>query len=126
MSDIDDEIAKLDSDISAYLGTETGAFERVYESAADKERKQTSHVRSLIAIVIIGTYSGVILITFGYIFWRFPECVNIQADLCSAQQMGWDAQTETLLALLTGGVLPVVTLMLGFYFGTETAKKDDT
>jgi Na+/H+ antiporter NhaC len=125
MSDIDAEIERLNDEINTFLGNREGDFERAIETAAEKERKQNSNVRSAIAIIIILTYATAILISLAYLFLRFPECKDVAAEICTVQQTGWDAQAETLSSLLTGAVLPVVTLMLGFYFGTETAKKDD-
>ena len=119
------ETEKFLREIDLIENTKLGALDQQIETAEELERKQTSIVRSVIAVIIIATYSIVILIAVVYVALSLPDCTSIEPDMCGALQAVWKTQSETLIALLTGSVLPVVTLMLGFYFGTETAKKNN-
>ena len=42
--------------------------------------------------------------------------------ICNAASAAWDKQAGMLSDLIVTAVLPVVTLMLGFYFGTENVR----
>lgn len=78
--------------------------------------------RSWIAITVIVTYSVAIGIMFLYILFTVPSCeAKMTDESCTALLSSWDKQAETLLNVITIAILPIVTLMLGFYFGTEQA-----
>jgi lysylphosphatidylglycerol synthetase-like protein (DUF2156 family) len=94
---------------------------------ADAERRvssmRMSRDRSWIATTIIVTYGLAILGIILYVMFSVPTCTEDQ-DLvvCQAASATWDKQAGMLSDLIVTAVLPVVTLMLGFYFGTENVR----
>lgn len=59
---------------------------------------------------------------FLYVLAKVPSCgTDISAEACTTLWTSWDNQAENLLNVITVAILPIVTLMLGFYFGTEKA-----
>lgn len=92
------------------------------EKAIADAKKQVSKDRSWISRAIIATYGLAILAAVVYIAAKVPECGSGQAEPCKTLISSWETQGELLLELIVTAVLPIVTLMLGFYFGTETSK----
>lgn len=91
------------------------------KAAAANERRK-GRDRSYISLIIIGTYSLAVIGMFAYILGTVPSCAGLpDADTCKAVVASWDRQAELLLNVIVTAVLPIVTLMLGFYFGTERA-----
>lgn len=75
--------------------------------------------RSWIAITIIVTYSITIGGGIGFVLFASPGCAGVD---CAQANTLWTSKAEMIQELIVTAVLPIVTLMLGFYFGTETAK----
>ncbi|CAN5161003.1 hypothetical protein BH10PSE9_BH10PSE9_04850 [soil metagenome] len=76
--------------------------------------------RSGIAQRVVWLYVAVTVACFLFVFiffWFFPGCRPDGAN-CAA----WKEPAEFLLKVLTSVVLPIVTLVLGYYFGTAKAK----
>ena len=106
---LDALIASADAELSDLAGA---------EKAANLLRKGRD--RTWIARTIIVTYSAAILGMFLYLLFTVPSCpADMKEAACKALANSWDNQAGKLLDLITIAILPVVTLMLGFYFGTE-------
>ena len=58
---------------------------------------------------------------FAYILFTVPNCEISDKTACEAMITSWDKQADLLLNSITVAVLPIVTLMLGFYFGTAVS-----
>ena len=91
-------------------------------AAADNTRRM-SRDRSWIAVTIIATYGAAILGIILYVMFSVPDC-TAALDVCRASSEAWDKQAGMLSDLIVTAVLPVVTLMLGFYFGTENVRNN--
>jgi hypothetical protein len=89
-------------------------------AAADNTRRM-SRDRSWIATTIIVTYGLAILGIILYVMFSVPSCAE-DLLICQAASAAWDKQAGMLSDLIVTAVLPVVTLMLGFYFGTENVR----
>lgn len=87
---------------------------------ADNTRRM-SRDRSWIATTIIVTYGAAILGIILYVMFSVPTC-TAALEVCTAASAAWDKQAGMLSDLIVTAVLPVVTLMLGFYFGTENVR----
>ena len=87
---------------------------------ADNTRRM-SRDRSWIATTIIVTYGAAILGIILYVMFSVPTCTG-ELEVCNAASAAWDKQAGMLSDLIVTAVLPVVTLMLGFYFGTENVR----
>jgi hypothetical protein len=87
---------------------------------ADNTRRM-SRDRSWIATTIIVTYGAAILGIILYVMFSVPTCTG-DLEICNAASAAWDKQAGMLSDLIVTAVLPVVTLMLGFYFGTENVR----
>jgi len=75
--------------------------------------------RSVIAKRVVWLYVAVTVACFAfilYIFWFLTPCSGIEGETgCLA----WQPPAEFLLKVISTVVLPVVTLVLGYYFGTK-------
>lgn len=96
---------------------ETEAFvEETNESIEDRERRLQSEDRSKIAKRIIWLFiaacSGILLFIAVAVFWR-PEGSSI----------GWQEAAKQMVVILSSVILPVVTLVIGYYFGSENKQK---
>jgi len=78
--------------------------------------------RSWIAKTIIATYAAAVTLALLYILLTSPNCGLDKITDCAAAAAKWKTQAELFRDLIVTAVLPIVTLMLGFYFGTETSK----
>jgi hypothetical protein len=91
-------------------------------AAADSARRM-SRDRSWIATTIIVTYGLAILGIIVYVMFSVPACTG-DIEICQAASAAWDRQAGMLSDLIITAVVPIVTLMLGFYFGTENARNN--
>jgi hypothetical protein len=91
-------------------------------AAADNTRRM-SRDRSWIATTIIVTYGLAVLGIILYVMFSVPNC-TVDLETCQAASAAWDKQAGMLSDLIVTAVLPVVTLMLGFYFGTENVRNN--
>ena len=109
-------IGSLKSNLDALDTTATSEADK---AIADNLRRK-GRDRSLIALTIIVTYGTAIVGMFLYVLFTVPSC-NTSANTkdCTALLDLWGRQAENLLNVVTVAILPIVTLMLGFYFGTE-------
>jgi hypothetical protein len=82
------------------------------------EKQDRSHIAQRVVWLYVAVTGACFLFVFIF-FWFFPGCGNGEGgNNCSA----WKEPAEFLLKVLTSVVLPIVTLVLGYYFGTAKAK----
>jgi len=80
------------------------------------EKQDRSQIAQRIVWLFVGVTAACIVFVFIVFFWFLPDCQA--GGACDA----WQAPAEFLLKVLTSVVLPIVTLVLGYYFGTAKAK----
>jgi uncharacterized membrane protein len=106
---VEDFLAKLDSE---FQGTRSGL------SSKEEAQRRTTRDRSLIARLIVWLYvaavSFVILVVMA--IFAYVAHLNVTTPLTTAD---WKELVAGLVNILSVTVLPVVTLVLGFYFGTQ-------
>lgn len=110
-----------DPDLQALLArsrSSVAGSEEQIQSASEQNQVRMGQDRSRIALIIIATYAAAILGAIIFIIWTVPECT---APNCLGDESAWNQQAELLMSLIVTAVVPVVTLMLGFYFGSEKA-----
>jgi hypothetical protein len=93
--------------------------------ASAENTRRMSRDRSWIATTIIVTYGLAILGIILYVMFSVPVCTE-DPEICQVASAAWDKQAGMLSDLIVTAVLPVVTLMLGFYFGTENVRNNAT
>ncbi|MCX7645757.1 MAG: hypothetical protein N2Z62_10745 [Rhodobacteraceae bacterium] len=98
-----------------------GQIETEAQKAAAENSRRLGRDRSWIATTIIVTYGAAVLGVILYVMLSVPACQGDAAG-CTAALGTWQTQGALLSDLIVTAVLPVVTLMLGFYFGTENAR----
>lgn len=136
MSDQPDPAPGGDFDPEAFIASRErnlGVQDSEFNAAADKLQAAAAAAnirrvgldRSIISGTIIFTYAIAVVLAIYYILYKFPECTPETVKNCKAIYGAWENQAAVLRDLITTAVLPVVTLMLGFYFGTETARKSN-
>lgn len=113
--DPDAFLSARDVAVGANIDSIERGSKRLQAVAAAAEQSRIGWTRLIVSVVIISIYGFVVVGAFVYVIADFPECTS--AEVCKAQ---FDALRD----LITTAVVPVVTLMLGFYFGTEAAKKN--
>jgi ABC-type maltose transport system permease subunit len=115
------------------LGTAISAAARAKDTLTEKERKQQD--RSLIARRVVWIYMvvvvAIILFAIATNFLVVPCAVDFSTVTDPTQQKlakqalagvcgDWQETGKYMLDITTTAVLPIVTLVLGYYFGTET------
>ncbi|MEM0915996.1 MAG: hypothetical protein AAGK09_15480 [Planctomycetota bacterium] len=111
-------MANLD-DLSQEFRRSSAAIEQVDEavrSAAEINEARLGRDRSWIAIFIIATYAVAVFGIIAYLLFGAPSCAG--GD-CAPDVELWSKQADYLLTIVSTAVVPIVTLMLGFYFGSE-------
>jgi len=91
----------------------------VEEEVGDQLKKQHAKDQSRIAWVIIWAFVVAVAIIFLYVIVELllgAGCREGQAG-CTADR--WEAPAKFLLGIVSSVLLPVVTLVLGYYFGKE-------
>lgn len=83
-------------------------------SAAELEALTKTKDRSLIAKLVVGLFCLASLLALIFLWWG-----------AGRENLPWDVAAEKLIQLLSSIILPVVTLVIGYYFGTEKALNDD-
>lgn len=108
-----------DEDLNALLNKADDSFEQSAEAvrtASEVNKERMGKDRSWIAKSIIFTYAAAIVGAVLYILFSVPACT---VSDCAGEESAWAQQGELLMNLIVTAVVPIVTLMLGFYFGTE-------
>lgn len=100
----------------------------------DELRKQVAEDRSKIAKIVVWVFALAVGVTVLFVIisalvnlvagWLVQDCSlgGVLAGSCGPGSQWMDAGTF-LLDFLTSLVLPVVTLVIGFYFGTQKTEK---
>jgi len=84
----------------------------------EREKQDRSHIAQRVVWLYVAVTAAIFVFVFAF-FLFFPGCgPGPDAVSCSA----WEAPAEFLLKVLTSVVLPIVTLVLGYYFGTAKVK----
>ena len=97
-------------------------YTEVLELIGEAENKASSlegQDRSIIAKRVVWLYMGAVLICLVFVFATF---LSVCPNQGSGQCVAWKEPADFMLQILTTAVLPIVTLVLGYYFGT--AKND--
>ena len=117
MSNGTDAGAKPD-DIDAEVASEEESVDAIVQGADEEIERQNSADRSKIANVIVGAFVVAIGLLFVFVIGGVWFTTGCSAEIAKC---GWGGAAEFMLKALTTVLLPVVTLVLGYYFGT--AKK---
>ena len=78
-------------------------------SVADEIKKQQARAQTKIAWVIIWAFVGAVALLFA----------QVLCSLALNKDAGWKEPAEFLSGIISSILLPVVTLVLGYYFGKE-------
>lgn len=117
------DLSSVFADAERKVSTMRSQVETEASRAAADNTRRMSRDRSWIATTIIVTYGLAILGIILYVMFSVPACTS-DLEICQAASAAWDKQAGMLSDLIVTAVLPVVTLMLGFYFGTENARNN--
>jgi len=100
---------------------------RLAQRNADESLKNKD--RSKIAKLVMYLWAGVVAVSFFFIVGVFALGIYWGQALCGAVPVTgcieWKQPADFLLQLLTTAVLPIVTLVLGYYFGTQAAGAEE-
>ncbi len=77
-----------------------------------------SRDRSQIARMVLWVYSLTIAAAFLYLLIHVPGVV-CDDNGCKPAEGSWVVAVKAMSELITTAILPIVTLVLGFYFGSE-------
>lgn len=113
------------AELEARFEAVEGTVEQV-EKSAEEYKKQD---RSKIAKTVVWLYAGVVSACFAFVIAIFV-IGTYWKTLCgpppaAAGCVPWQEPAEFLLKVLTTAVLPIVTLVLGYYFGTAKAEAEE-
>lgn len=117
MANLQQILLEADQEVS-----EASADVLAKEAAADKKQRRKD--RTFIAWIVISVYAALVAATavIGLYSYPMPVC---EAESCDAAVGHWLEMVDFYLQLLSVGVLPIVTLVIGYYFGTEQAAADN-
>ena len=123
---VDDFLNEAESEIDATGAAVSETREKVQAANALRMGRD----RSALAKIIIWTYAIVVGLV---VLYTLAADVVVLAVKCSAVDIAkcgeligsWDKKADNLLEIITTAVIPIVTLMLGFYFGTEKSGGDN-
>ena len=99
-----EDIARLESD---NLGVD--------ESADDLIKQQRANDQSKIALTIVLAFVGMIVAIFLIVAFNLESIQGCE----DCNQGRWQEPAKFLLGMVSSVMLPVVTLVLGYYFGSE-------
>jgi heme/copper-type cytochrome/quinol oxidase subunit 2 len=111
-------MASLLDQINAQIDELQSENQKVEGEVDDEIKKQRAADQSRIAWVIIWAFVIAIGSIFLFVFGQLliGSCEEGQAD-CDPKQ--WEEPATFLLGIVSSVLLPVVTLVLGYYFGKE-------
>jgi hypothetical protein len=104
-------------DVDAIIADAGKSLERATETVSEQARRRETEDRSQIARIIIWTFA----LTVGG-FFLFAAIVGVAGTSLGGND--WKAAAELVVEVLKSVLLPVVTLVLGFYFGRQSAGQD--
>lgn len=109
------------------LNQELSSVESLVQTATEKASKLEGQDRSVIATRVVLLYFLSVFLCFAFvlvIFWFYTPCPPLPAGAtppagsAASACLAWKEPADYLLQVLTTAVLPIVTLVLGYYFGT--------
>lgn len=101
-----EDIAKLESDNRG-----------VDQGVEDLIKQQRANDQSKIALIIVWAFVAMIAAIFLIVAFNLGSIQGCQGESCAEGL--WQGPAKFLLTMLSSVMLPVVTLVLGYYFGTE-------
>ena len=104
-------------DIDALIADAGQSLQQASDSVIEHERRQETQDRSQIARIIIWTFA----LTVGG-FFIFAAIMGIVGSYRGVTD--WKDAAGLIVEVLKSVLLPVVTLVLGFYFGRQSAGQD--
>jgi len=109
VSAVDERIARALGSLQRTNATLTSRRQSIEDELRSKHAQDQSDIARLIVwLFAISFCASGLLMTVAFV-WR-PD--------------GWLELAEKLIAMLSSILLPIVTLVIGYYFGTEKRKKD--
>ena len=115
------DLSEIFAAVESKVSSSRSLIETEAQKAASVNILRMGRDRSWIATTIIVTYGLAILGVILYVMFSVPACTG-SAEVCQTLSATWDKQAALLSDIVVTAVLPVVTLMLGFYFGTENTR----
>lgn len=115
---LDDFIASVSADVG-------GLKDSYEETAGDYAARKAAKDRSLIGYIIVVMYAVAVLIVLVATWRNFPVFVCNEGTDCAAPIGYWLELAKFMLEVISVAVLPVVTLVIGFYFGSERSKSNN-
>lgn len=103
-------------DIDREIAAVQMVVDRAQESADEQDKKAKTLDRSMIARWIVCGF--VVMVGFTFLLAIIGVIVEY-AGVRPSGQNGWQAAAELAKEILSTVMLPVVTLVIGFYFGSE-------
>lgn len=101
------------------IGQEVTSGKQAIESATDFTQRRFALDRSYIVYIVIGAWAIVILLHIWFVMDAFPEITCKEGVDCAAKIAAWREPSKYILDSITQLVLPIVTLVIGYYFGTQ-------
>jgi len=120
MSDRPDDLSHDFRSAGAAVGSFTDALAGFERRTAAEDVRRVGRDRSWIAKTIVGTYGVAVIGVGAYVGLSVPDC-GAAGGACNPME-AWQSQAKLLFDLVVTAVVPIVTLMLGFYFGTESSQ----
>jgi uncharacterized membrane protein len=99
------------------------------ESLDDRLREKRAEDQSKIAYWLILAFIGSVVMILGFVLYQVSvpiTCTVVvegESQVTECNVEAWKPMAEFMLGVISSVMLPVVTLVLGFYFGTEKSKQ---
>jgi len=123
MSILDDKLSRLEEKLASLEGDSEELTTDT--SAREKEARRTGRDRSVISLTVVALYFVALIGILIFLASRFPTIHCEGVEECEKAVLIWKDMASVLLNVVSVAILPVVTLVLGFYFGSEKAKTSD-
>ena len=98
------------------------ARQAVDKSAAAFTQRRLAIDRSFIVIVVISAWAIAILMYIYFTIDAYPEISCTAGKDCKQLIEAWREPAKSILDAITQLILPVVTLVIGYYFGTQKSE----
>lgn len=105
----------------ALAQTERKDAEKTVEDVTSQIRKSHARNQSTIAMIIIIAF--VVCIALIFILVGYSILFDLKCDADGCANSAWKEPSAFLLTVVSSVMLPIVTLVLGYYFGTEQKKE---
>ncbi len=112
------------ADVTSAISSVESLVSKAEEGASKLEGQDRSAIAQKVVFLYIGAVVACFIFTIG-IFWFLVPCPPTAPGSSSSPQacLAWKEPADYLLQVLTTAVLPIVTLVLGYYFGTAKADR---